>query len=255
MKEEEKPFEIILGPDGTHRCLCRPLRSERAKYMRIKVGLDGCVTLTMPRGVSRETAERFLTEQRAWLRKALLSVKRRAAAGKRAESVSFPDRIELGFFQAVFRTEYHWMDAAWQGARLDRERNVLLFSGAVLDQAGTLEAFRMLLKRVAEAEFPVLLSRLSEKTAIPFTACTIRLQSRRWGSCSAQGHISLNALLLLFPRELTEYVMIHELCHRREMNHSARFWALVESFVPDWRTRRALLNAKAKALPEILHCS
>ena len=252
MKEAEEPFEIILGPDGTHRCLCRPIRSERAKYMRIKVGLDGHVTLTMPRGVSRAAAERFLTEQRAWLRQALLSMKRKSAAGERAENVSFPDRIEFGFFPAVFRTEYHWMDTAWQGARLDREQGTLIFSGAVLDQTGTLEAFRMLLKRTAEAEFPALLSELSKKTDIPFAGCAVRLQARRWGSCSAEGHISLNALLLLFPRELTEYVMIHELCHRREMNHSARFWALVGSFVPDWRIRRARLNARANALPRIL---
>ena len=78
------------------------------------------------------------------------------------------------------------------------------------------------------------------------------MQSSRWGSCSADGNISLNAKLLLFPPEIVEYVMIHELCHRREMNHSAAFWREVTAFLPDWKIRRSALKREFEKLPEAL---
>ena len=77
---------------------------------------------------------------------------------------------------------------------------------------------------------------------------TVRTQRSRWGSCSAQGNLSFNALLLLTPPEVLDYVVVHELCHRREMNHSQRFWAEVERLVPDWRTHRLWLRRYGTAL-------
>ena len=77
---------------------------------------------------------------------------------------------------------------------------------------------------------------------------TVRTQRSRWGSCSAQGNLSFNALLLLAPPEVLDYVVVHELCHRREMNHSPRFWAEVERLVPDWRQHRLWLRRSGGAL-------
>ncbi len=77
---------------------------------------------------------------------------------------------------------------------------------------------------------------------------TVRTQRSRWGSCSAAGNLSFNALLLLAPPEVLDYVVVHELCHRKEMNHSPRFWAEVERLVPDWRTRRSWLRQNGGAL-------
>ena len=64
---------------------------------------------------------------------------------------------------------------------------------------------------------------------------SVRRQRTRWGSCSTQGTISLNVCLLFQSPAVVRYLMVHELCHRRHMNHSRRFWALVESFEPDWK--------------------
>ena len=71
---------------------------------------------------------------------------------------------------------------------------------------------------------------------------SIRGQKTCWGSCTGNGSISLNWRLMLLPRELAEYVLIHELCHLRFLDHSASFWALVEQWVPDFRRRRTLLG-------------
>jgi predicted metal-dependent hydrolase len=77
----------------------------------------------------------------------------------------------------------------------------------------------------------------------------IRDQRTRWGSCSARGTLSFNWRLALTPFEVLDYVVVHELCHLREPNHSASFWNLVASRRPGWRRRRDWLNRHG---PELL---
>ena len=71
---------------------------------------------------------------------------------------------------------------------------------------------------------------------------TIRVQKTRWGSCSAQGNISYNGLLMLAPPRVRDYVVVHELCHRRYMNHSRAFWDAVGNVMPDYASQRAWLK-------------
>lgn len=77
---------------------------------------------------------------------------------------------------------------------------------------------------------------------VTYTKITIRDQKTRWGSCGGTGSLSFNFRLLLAPPEVLDYVVVHELCHRREMNHSAAFWAQVARILPDYPLRRAWLK-------------
>jgi predicted metal-dependent hydrolase len=77
---------------------------------------------------------------------------------------------------------------------------------------------------------------------------TIRDQRSRWGSCSPKGHIALNYRLLLMPSDVREYILIHELMHLKQANHSRRFWRLVEAACPRFRDAERWLRAHGPSL-------
>ena len=110
------------------------------------------------------------------------------------------------------------------------------------------EAEREALRQRARPVFEARADHFAPLLGVSRGRITVRTQRSRWGSCSAKGNLSFNALLLLAPPEVLDYVVVHELCHRKEMNHSPRFWAEVERFVPDWRQRRKWLRQKGGEL-------
>lgn len=77
---------------------------------------------------------------------------------------------------------------------------------------------------------------------VDYGRITIRNQKTRWGSCSGKGNLNFNCLLMLAPREVLDYVVVHELCHRKEMNHSRAFWAEVERVLPAYKIQKKWLK-------------
>ncbi|OGZ07091.1 MAG: hypothetical protein A3C93_01650 [Candidatus Lloydbacteria bacterium RIFCSPHIGHO2_02_FULL_54_17] len=81
--------------------------------------------------------------------------------------------------------------------------------------------------------------------ALSFNKVAIRNQRTRWGSCSKKGNLNFHYRIIELPDSLADYVIVHELCHLAEFNHSKKFWALVAQTVPDWRARRKALRRYA----------
>ena len=81
---------------------------------------------------------------------------------------------------------------------------------------------------------------------VSYGRITIRNQRSRWGSCSGKGNFNFNCLLMLTPDHVVDYVVVHELCHRLEMNHSPKFWTQVERVLPDYRKSREWLREQEK---------
>lgn len=94
----------------------------------------------------------------------------------------------------------------------------------------------------ASVVIPKRVEYFAEKIPVTYGRITIRNQKTRWGSCSGKGNLNFNCLLMLAPPEVLDYVVVHELCHRKEMNHSERFWREVENILPDYRERKKWLK-------------
>jgi predicted metal-dependent hydrolase len=88
------------------------------------------------------------------------------------------------------------------------------------------------------------LEHFNQRYNFVFKKISIRNQSSRWGSCSKSGNLSFNYKLALLPPALADYVIVHELCHLKEFNHSPRFWKLVEVALPDYKLRRKALKVE-----------
>ena len=100
----------------------------------------------------------------------------------------------------------------------------------------------------AKREIPARVEYYAPRLGVDYGRITIRAQRTRWGSCSAGGNLNFNCLLMLAPPEVLDSVVVHELCHRREMNHSPRFYALVRSAFPDYDRCRNWLRENGGAL-------
>ena len=107
------------------------------------------------------------------------------------------------------------------------------------------------LRQLAEAarqDLPRRAARFAPLVGVSCGRITIRAQKSRWGSCSTLGNLNFNCLLMLCPEEVRDYVVVHELCHRKEMNHSERFWRELARVLPDYETPRKWLKTNGSGL-------
>lgn len=102
------------------------------------------------------------------------------------------------------------------------------------------------MKKEARRQITSYVSHYAQKMHLSYGRIAIREQKTCWGSCSSKGNLNFNWKLVLMPPRIMEYVVVHELAHRVEMNHSKAFWAIVENYLPDYRTRRKWLKENGK---------
>jgi len=106
-------------------------------------------------------------------------------------------------------------------------------------------------RKLAESalqDLPERVRQFAPQVGVTYGGITVRNQKTRWGSCSSKGNLNFNCLLMLAPPEVRDYVVVHELCHRLEMNHSERFWAEVARVLPGWKASRKWLRENGTAL-------
>lgn len=200
------------------------VRSARARHYRLTLRRDGVAVATVPARGSESGARAFVEEHRDWLERARTRQARRPRAAE-FWAIGTP---------VLWRGEMTEVRRAAEGERptvclaADIFR-VPSFDG---DLRPALEAH---FARRARIELPGRAWELAAETGAEVKDVTVRNQRSRWGSCSANGTISLNWRLVQTPDTVRDYIIYHELMHLREMNHSDRFWARVEEVCPWWR--------------------
>jgi predicted metal-dependent hydrolase len=216
--------------------------SRRAKRMAIRVFPGGRVEVVVPAGAGLPAVERFVARHRQWAERRAHELRQVAPVAADRQ----PAKIRLDLLDREWTVDYV------TGAR----RQVSGHEGATLrvqvpdvNERQVAQALVPWLTRLASHELSQRLRPLAHELGIDYARMSVRRQRTRWGSCSTQGTISLNVCLLFQRPAVVRYLMVHELCHRRHMNHSRRFWALVESLEPDWKPLDAELLQGWRKVP------
>jgi predicted metal-dependent hydrolase len=230
------PFGPELRPVPTPEPAVEFVRIHRAKRYIIRVRPDGSLRVTIPRGGSQRYAQVFLEEQRKWAERERLRVLAQHAPPQWVEGDTILLRGSLGRLSVVHEDGARWLDLAGERVQL---RDV------TADLRGPAEEG---LTRIARRELVPRLHELAREHGLTVRRVTIRNQRSRWGSCARSGAVALNFRLVQTPDAVRDYVLIHELMHLKQQNHSRRFWRLVEAACPEFRDAERWLRTDGRSL-------
>jgi predicted metal-dependent hydrolase len=211
----------------------RVRRSDRARRVRVVVDPHAGVEVVLPRRSPASAAHAAVTELRPWIEQRLAAGQAvRDAVAARGATVPYLGR-DLALAPAPGRTRVH------------RRGDELLVPA---DPQLARDALERWYRRAAREEIAPRLDAAVAALGCRYTGLTIRNQRTRWGSCSSSGALSFNWRLLLAPAAVLDYVVWHEACHLRVMDHSPSFWRLVSAHCPDYPEHRRWLRREGNTL-------
>lgn len=218
-------------------------RSDRAKNLRLQVGLETGLEVIAPKKFDLGDLESILRKKQDWILDKLDHFARvaenwRLFQEQRGRRVLYRGR--------EFEVETKVKPGAARSVAVEEERLVVTVpEGAEGDAGAVLEQwFRRMARLLINQRIRV----VNQKLDLSFNRVFIRGQKTRWGSCSQQGNLNFNWRLVMAPLPVIDYVVAHELLHLVEPNHSRRFWALVEGVCPDYKAHRAWLRKNGRRL-------
>ena len=222
-------------------------KSEKAKYVRITVGSEG-VTVTAPSCVNETEVMSFINQKKDWINKKISACS--VYNGFNSEH-RFIDGEQL-FFQGDSFT-LRVVEYAGKSTKVVlKGEQFVVHINKLMPEADRKTAIRDKLasfyKRLARAAIVERVDYYIAALGVNYSSIRIKDQKTRWGSCSKQGNLNFNWRIVMAPSDIIDYVVVHELCHLIQMNHSKKFWHLVESHIPDYRERRRWLKQNSIAL-------
>lgn len=225
--------------------------SARARRVSLRVSVERGLVVVVPRGFDRRLIADIVAEKREWIERQMRRVAERRAflAAHPSLAEAFPRRIALLAVGEVWRVSYGRKRGA-EGVRLSEgPAGELRLTGRTGDRDAVGAALRGWARRRARHHLGPWTARVARELDAPYARLSVRAQRTRWGSYSSRGTLSLNYRLVFLPPALVRYVLVHELCHARAMDHSRAFWALVEGAEPGYRERRAALCTAWQYVP------
>lgn len=203
-------------------------KNKLARSVKLSVGVDGSLRASIPYYSPEFAVRRLVNGNRDEIRKML--------ATHNAKN-SYQDGDLIGKTHTLFLRKF-----SGEEIKISNEGNQILvqipqelaFENPLV-QSEIRKTVSKILRKQAKAYLPRRIDFLAEKYGFSFEKLRFSHTGTRWGSCSSSGTISLNIALMNLPHHLIDYVIIHELCHTRQMNHSFKFWQEVEKYCPDYK--------------------
>lgn len=198
--------------------------------MRLRISSNGEVTVSAPLRISNQTIEKFVIDHLDWITKHQARVKDQHRTdpetvlvfGKAYRKV-IDQELKFDHPVTIVGNDIHILPVTRTKASVER-------------------AITSFVKHTAQKYIVPRTQQLAEIMQLTFSSITLRDQKTRWGSCSSVGGLNFNWRLVQYGPAVIDYVIVHELAHRREMNHSDRFWAIVAKYDPEYQAHRRWLK-------------
>lgn len=243
MKDAQASTRLVL-PYGDRRIRCEVRRSKQRvkRSIAIHVEPDGRVVIDAPLQAAYPDIRLAVRRRLAWIHRRMVEVENRQRVLTPREYVSGETVVYLG-------RRYRLKVVSSQGGNQVRLRGGYLEVAVSNRSPETVRQelekwFQARAKEFLPRRLAMISGRLMWVKAIP--PLSIRRMNRQWGSCSPQGRIALNVDLVRVPRECIDYVLLHELTHLMEHNHSPSFYRVIDRHLPNWRGTKARLDALAE---------
>ena len=201
--------------------------SKKARYLRLQIIRGNELEVILPRGCEISEAEKFIIKKAKWIKKHLKEKKKEVE-----KFLLFGREILVNQEFELFIKKH----------KINFENNTLKIVSPSGSIAKIKTIYEIWLKHQAKIYLINRAVELAGALDFSINKVSIKGQKTRWGSCSSKKNLSFNFKLMQYMKEIIDYVIIHELCHLQEMNHSKKFWLLVEKYVPDYKALRKELN-------------
>ncbi|HBX23833.1 MAG TPA: M48 family peptidase [Desulfotomaculum sp.] len=220
-------------------------RSNRISGLKITVDAERGVVVTAPLNCGTNVLDGFVKEKTMWIRERLQHLENLAGCRVPREFVSGEKLFFMGDQYTLLVKESN----GDQNVLIqDREIHVAISdvenSPGVVVKNILVKWYKGRARQLINARVDLFAATIEQKP----TAIKIKQQKSRWGSCSARGNLNFNWKLVMAPIEIIDYVVVHELCHLIRLDHSAEFWHLVASLMPDYKKKRQWLREFGPAL-------
>lgn len=241
--ESITPITISWPPNYTIRM------SARSKRVTLSISSRKGLEVVIPSRLRRQpNILNLLNEKRSWVERNLKSILENKQ--NRPKEMTPPILLDLRAIHKMIHLSYESTP----------QRNIKIkpvpgvsdtyrIQGPIEQHSIVFAALNVLLKSLAKVHLVPWIFKISQETGLYYSAITIRSQSTLWGSCTRARKISLNNKLLFLPDYLTRYILVHELCHIQHLNHSKRFWSLVQKYDPMFKFHRHLIKKAGEYIP------
>lgn len=218
----------------------------RARHVKLKASIRHGLELVVPKNFNQKEIPSILEENKAWIQKQLLHIQSQVKTSENSEGL--PVEIAFSAVQETWRIEYIQSSGRLKMMVRPHHQELVLL-GNIQNSNSCKKLLIKWMRDQAHIHLLHHIQMISDAIKLPYNNVIIRDQNSRWGSCSSEKSISLNYKLLFLSPELMRHVIIHELCHTVHLNHSDRFWKLVEKFDVNWKVNKRALRGACGLIP------